>query len=303
MNVAASYQKNHSKSSANLTNALLKKIEQLSPGITVGEVNASFCRKLANKLKNELKHSSATSYLQLLRHILDFAVKKNYLKENNMPPTSKLLPPETTAFSNFLTKHDLEKLIATPCGCEVIKSAFLFACFTGLRISDIERLKWSDIQQACDDNWFVIINQKKTSREVRCPLTPQAVDILNSIKGRRRGLVFRMKSRPTVAKYLNSWAEEAGIGKKITFHTSRHTYATMLYEAGVELPTICKLCGHKSVSMTLRYTHFSDSLLTKNAIKLANYAPSTKNLLSDTKKIPHSKHIEIRYLLEQEKLS
>ena len=73
-------------------------------------------------------------------------------------------------------------------------------------------------------------------------------------------LVFaELPSRPTTNKILKQWVEKAGIDKKITYHTSRHTFGTMMMTVGADLYTTCKLMGHADVRTTQIYAKIVDS--------------------------------------------
>ena len=68
---------------------------------------------------------------------------------------------------------------------------------------------------------------------------------------------------------LCRWAIAAGVAKRITFHSARHTHATLLLSHGVDIHTVSKLLGHKHVVSTERYAHVTDKLKTKAINKLA----------------------------------
>jgi integrase len=73
--------------------------------------------------------------------------------------------------------------------------------------------------------------------------------------------VFRgVKYSAQTSNVLTRWALEALISKKITFHSARHTHATMLLTEGVDIYTVSKLLGHKRVKSTERYAHMVDRL-------------------------------------------
>jgi site-specific recombinase XerD len=72
-------------------------------------------------------------------------------------------------------------------------------------------------------------------------------------------------------RYVHAWAEDAGIANKnVTFHVSRHTYATMLLTFGVDLYTVSKLLGHTSIRHTQRYAKIVNSLKDDAISKLDN---------------------------------
>ena len=65
--------------------------------------------------------------------------------------------------------------------------------------------------------------------------------------------LFNLPTPPTIERVLGKWAADAGITKHITFHVSRHTFATILLTEGADLYTTSKLLGHTDISTTQIY--------------------------------------------------
>ena len=161
----------------------------------------------------------------------------------------------------FLTIEEVKLLIATECRNKTVKQAYLFSCYCGLRLSGMETLCWKDI--ICNDGRYMIATvQQKTSTPIYTPLSQNAVKWLPERKpdNNDETLVFaELPSRPTTNKILKQWVEKAGIDKKITYHTSRHTFGTMMMTVGADLYTTCKLMGHADVRTTQIYAKIVDS--------------------------------------------
>lgn len=125
----------------------------------------------------------------------------------------------------FLAIEKVKLLIATECRNMTVKQAYLFSCYCGLRLSDMETLRWKDI--ICNDGRYMIATvQQKTSTPIYTPLSQNAVKWLPERKADENDdtLVFaKLPSRPTTNKILKQWVEKAGIDKKITYHTTRHS--------------------------------------------------------------------------------
>ena len=144
---------------------------------------------------------------------------------------------------------------ASECRNKTVKQAYLFSCYCGLRLSDMETLCWKDI--ICNDGRYMIGKvQQKTSTPIYTPLSQSAVKWMPERKAddSDETLVFAtLPSRMTTNKILRQWVEKAGIDKKITYHTSRHTFGTMMMTVGADLYTTCKLMGHADVRTTQIY--------------------------------------------------
>ena len=238
--------------------------------IYINTINTKFCIEFTSYLINivKIKVNSAKTYLQKLHAILEDALYLDYIEANPMPPLNKLLPQYIAKEKEYLTVEEILKLQKATCQHEISKLAFLFACYTGLRLSDVETLKWDNIRK--QGNYQMIIKiQIKTNNEVRIPLSIHAIEILEYIKTRKyydKNIIFNMYSRSTTYKDLNELARNAKIEKHITFHVSRISFVTLSVSAGISIFVISKLCGHTNIKTTQIYTRMTD-MTYMNAIK------------------------------------
>ena len=148
-------------------------------------------------------------------------------------------------------------LIDTPCASEDVKKAFLFSCFCGLRISDVRALLWKDVIYE-NDKIHLELRQKKTEALLYLPLNKQAQCYLPANRGNVEECVFSLPSQSTISKILDRWAKDAGISKKVCYHMSRHTFATMELTMGADLYTTSLLMGHSNVQITQIYAKIID---------------------------------------------
>lgn len=158
---------------------------------------------------------------------------------------------------NFLTIDELRKLSATPFTDELSCRAFLFSCLTGLRWSDIVNLKWGDLR-LMDGKYRIVFTQKKTQQLEYLDISNQAVKILGT-PGDDAINVFEGITGVAQARInISAWVNVAGINKHITFHCGRHTFAVNMLSAGVDIYTLSKLLGHKSIETTQIYAKILD---------------------------------------------
>jgi integrase len=176
-------------------------------------------------------------------------------------------PPESQRV--YLTIDEVKRLVNTECKKEVYKRAFLFSCFCGLRISDIERLKWCDLSNE-NGQIRADIRQKKTDEPLYLPLSANAVKWLPE-RGNAADTdnIFQGLCGGVASHFVKDWAKGAGITKNVKFHTARHTFATMLLTKGADLYTTSKLLGHKDISTTQIYAKIIDQKKT-DAVNLLN---------------------------------
>lgn len=133
--------------------------------------------------------------------------------------------------------------------------AFLFCCFTGLRLSDMKKLAYSEIREG-----IIFSVMHKTQIIVPIPLISRAKLLIDK---KNTGNVFSTVSDQMLNKHLVKIAQIANLGKKITFHCSRHSFATISLDLGITQNTIQKILGHTNVKTTEIYTHYSINLLKK----------------------------------------
>ena len=158
----------------------------------------------------------------------------------------------------YLTIDEVRAMAKTPCSNTAVKSAYLFSVYSGLRISDIERLTWGNIETDGEHTRLNIV-QKKTKNPLYLPLSKEALKCLPNRGGAAANeRVFHLPTRAYIAKVLRQWAAAAGIQKHVTFHTARHTNATMLLTLGADLYTVSKLLGHTEVRTTQIYAKIVD---------------------------------------------
>ena len=177
----------------------------------------------------------------------------------------------------FLTEEELKRLIQTPCSKEIVKRSFLFCCFTGLRISDVRELTWKKVifeEQGVHINY----RQKKTKIENYVPLSENAISVLPPKDDKSDSdLVFTLPPETTIRKTLKEWMTNAKIDKHITFHSSRHTCATLLLNSGVDIYTVKEILGHTDIGTTMKYTKVIDKTKRIAVNKIPNLYSTKEN--------------------------
>lgn len=197
------------------------------------------------------------NYYSMLNCALNAAVREDLLRDNpfnKIDKRDKIKEPESKR--EYLTIDEVRLLMNTPYPKESltdIKNAYLFSCFCGLRISDIMALRWKNI--VCDRGAYSLeIVMQKTKDPIYVPLSEQALKWMPE-RGDKTAedKVFAIPRVEYVNPGLAKWAEQAGLKKHVTFHTARHTFATMMLTLGADLYTVSKLLGHSDVKVTQVY--------------------------------------------------
>ena len=215
-------------------------------------LSTAISRTSGKTLKTSSQHNIYTS----LKTIVHQAIKDDLLTTD---PTKSIDPPRMILpHKEFLTEEELKRLIQTPCSKEIVKRSFLFCCFTGLRISAVRELTWKKVifeEQGVHINY----RQKKTKIENYVPLSENAISVLPPKDDKSDSdPVFLLPQETTIRKTLKEWMTNAKIDKHITFHSSRHTCATLLLNSGVDIYTVKEILGHTDIGTTMKYTKVID---------------------------------------------
>lgn len=158
----------------------------------------------------------------------------------------------------YLTMDELRLLSVTGCRQAVVRRAFLFSCLTGLRFSDIQRLRWGDVEGGRDGFTRLIFRQKKTHGQEYLDITAQAVELMGERQDAACNVFPGIELNTLVNRHIARWVRDAGIGKHITFHCARHTFAVMMLDLGTDIYTVSKLLGHRELSTTQVYAKILD---------------------------------------------
>ena len=212
-----------------------------------------FCRHLKD---SGLSQGTIHMYFANLNTVFNNAYRADRMNENpigRIERSQRPKRPETER--EYLTLEEVRKLVDAPCAVEEAKRAFLFSCFTGLRISDVRALRWEKIR-ATDKGYQVQATMIKTGGLIYVPLSANALSVLGPMKA--SGEVFDLPYQAQLNWIIGKWAKSAGISKHISFHTSRHTNATLLISYGADLYTVKSLLGHKDIETTQIYAKIID---------------------------------------------
>lgn len=206
--------------------------------------------------KQRLSANTAHSYFNRIRHAISIAYERNLI-ERNPANLVRSVPTEGTR-RELLTMEELKSMVETPCESVVLKDIFFFSVLTGLRWSDAYNPCWEHVKGNDIDGWYLQFKQGKTKDYLVLPLTRQAREMVGEAKALLERVFQNVKYSAQTSRLLSRWALRAGIPKKITFHSARHTHATLLLAKGVDIYTVSKLLGHRRLKSTELYAHLTD---------------------------------------------
>jgi len=213
--------------------------------LTLQQIDKQFCIKFTDYIQTIGK--SAKFYLAAFKHILTRAADEEII--HDIPYLRKLTIKYKPTSSDYLTWEEILKINATPYKHAEYKNAFLFACNTGLRYVDLHQLTFNDIHDG-----ILSITQQKTKEPLRIKLSQSALKIVETQKAKNTTKIFEIASFDMWRRNVKSLCKAAGITKRITGHSARHTFATLCVTLGHDIYVISKLLGHTSVKETQRYS-------------------------------------------------
>ncbi len=232
--------------------------------------------------KREYAASTINRYLCRLSRLMFRAVSRRIIRCN---------PFENTKYEKekkkirFLQKSEVMKLMAMRINdreAELARLMFVFSCFTGMAIADMESLEYSHIQTAADGRKYIRKERQKTKVEFIVPLHPIAEAIISHcrnaqarnkeqqmVKEKGDSLVFQPHcSRSVMGKNLCIVGKACGIRQRLSYHVARHTFGTMSLSVGIPIESIAKMIGHTSISSTQIYAQVTDNKISEDMDRL-----------------------------------
>lgn len=213
--------------------------------------------------------NTIAKHLSHLRVYVNAAIMHGLMTEEENPFHKRRISHRPFNHTH-LTPFELEKLerLILPPDQQHLQhtlDAFLFCCYTGLRYSDFVQLTATNIQHGATHTWINTESQK-TGANISLPIDllfdGKALALLQRYDS-RTDVFFGLAPNSTVDKRLQSIARLAGIRKHFSFHSARHTNATLLLMQGVNVTTVQRLLGHKNVKTTMNYCEVINQTIIK----------------------------------------
>ncbi len=245
----------------------LKHLKSFAPELRFKDLTYQFLVDFENYLISISQHrNTIAKHMKQLKRYINLAVGQGLIDIRYHPFTNYKIQTEETVKA-YLAPEELESIEQLPLhschGLSRCRDIFLFSCYTGLRFSDIVRLRKANFQKI-DNIWWLVFSTQKTEIIVRLPLSllsqGKALPIFRKYRHNKCGTLFALSenSNSNVNKLLKVLARMARIDKRISFHTARHTFATLLLYRGAQITTVQRLLGHKSIRTTEIYSAIMD---------------------------------------------
>ena len=232
--------------------------------------------------KHEYAASTINRYLCWLSRLIFRAVSRRIIRCN---PFENAKYEKEEKKIRFLQKGDVMKLMAMRMNdreAELARLMFVFSCFIGMAIADMENLEYRHIQTSADGQRYIRKERQKIKVEFIVPLHPIAEAIINycrkeqagneeqqTVKEKGDSLVFQPHcSRSVMGKNLSIVGKACGIRQRLSYHVARHTFGTMSLSAGIPIESIAKMMGHASISSTQIYAQVTDNKISEDMDRL-----------------------------------
>jgi integrase len=215
------------------------------------------------RIERKLKPSSANGVIIQLLSAAKTALHRNLISR---PPFFGYKLERPVFKSRTLTADEFARLISTNISdtrINFIRDLFVFSCFTGISHIDLKNLMWKEIVTEEDGSRWISKSRQKTG----IPFNVKLLDIPLQIIEKYRGLanenfVFPVPNLVSINLILKKIARFCEIEKTLTFHISRHTFATQIcLSQGVSIESVSRMLGHTDIATTQRYAHVNNEKL------------------------------------------
>ncbi|WP_455097829.1 tyrosine-type recombinase/integrase [Prevotella jejuni] len=234
--------------------------------------------------KRGLKASIVNTNLCWLSRLMFRAVSSRIIRCN---PFENAKYEKEEKKIRFLQKSDVAKLMSMTMNdreAELARLMFVFSCFTGMAIADMENLEYRHIQTAAGGQNYIRKERQKTKVEFVVPLHPIAEVIIKHCKAKQKrsrgeqsmkekdetetrtdNLVFPCDcSRSIMSAKLSIVGRACGIRERLSYHVARHTFGTMSLSAGIPIESIAKMMGHASIASAQIYAQVTDNKISED---------------------------------------
>ncbi|MFO8067082.1 MAG: site-specific integrase, partial [Bacteroidales bacterium] len=235
----------------------IEKIREFQSEINLGDLDYDFIKKYEVFLITIRNNgpSTVSKSMTFLKLMINEAIKDGRFKGLNPFIHYKIQRHESKR--EFLDEDEVEKLEKLYAkntlskGQQNVLTYFLFCCYTGIRYGDVKDLKLSDIHEDKKGR-YISISTEKTDKAINVPLIPKAKALIPEglLQNQK---VFNVYTDQPTNRYLKKIATIAGINKNISFHVSRHTFATLSGVYGIPVEIVRDLLGHSDIKTTLIY--------------------------------------------------
>ena len=249
--------------------------------IALKELAPAFITDFELFLRTEKNHCTNTiwSYMMPFKRIIYMSINNGWLQRD--PFYAYSITKEETK-RGFLSKEEIKMLIEGSFkkkSYELIRDLFIFCCFTGLSWTDMANLTKENLQTSFDGHLWIKTNRQKTGTETSLRLLEVPLRIIKKYEGCcEDGKLLPVPCYPNCKNGIKVIAKKCGIEKNVTWHMSRHSFATTVCLSNdMPIETLSKMLGHRSIRTTQIYAKITAEKVSNDMEKLSQaLAPMEK---------------------------
>jgi putative bacteriophage integrase len=254
--------------------------------IALKELAPAFITDFELFLRTEKNHCTNTvwSYMMPFRRIIYMAINNGWLQRD--PFYEYSITKEETK-RGFLTKEEITQLINGTFkkkSYELIRDLFIFCTFTGLSWTDMEHLTKDNLEISFDGHLWIKTNRQKTGTESNIRLLEVAKHIIDKYEGMaENGRLLPVPCYYNCKNGIKVIAKRCGIDKNVTWHMSRHSYATTICLSNdMPIETLSKMLGHRSIRTTQIYAKITAEKVSRDMEKLSKHLEQMESFICQT---------------------
>ena len=251
--------------------------------IALKELAPAFITDFELFLRTEKNHCTNTiwSYMMPFKRIIYMSINNGWLQRD--PFYAYSITKEETK-RGFLSKEEIKMLIEGSFkkkSYELIRDLFIFCCFTGLSWTDMANLTKENLQTSFDGHLWIKTNRQKTGTETSLRLLEVPLRIIKKYEGcSENGKLLPVPCYPNCKNGIKVIAKKCGIEKNVTWHMSRHSFATTVCLSNdMPIETLSKMLGHRSIRTTQIYAKITAEKVSNNMEKLSQALSSMENFI------------------------
>lgn len=235
------------------------KYKNKSSEMLLTDINYSFATEYEFYLKTirNNSHNTSLKYIKNLKAVINFAVKNEWLTNNPLDRYQVKLEKIDKAFLTQKELNAIETKKIVNSRINEVKDIFVFCCYTGLAFADVAKLNNKDIIIGINGERQISIRRTKTDVTANIPLLSKASAILKKYESNEFCIynekLLPVKSNQKHNAYLKEIGDLCDITKKLTTHTARHTFATLMLTKGASIETVSSMLGHTNIKTTQIY--------------------------------------------------
>ncbi|UEG49361.1 site-specific integrase [Ferruginibacter lapsinanis] len=246
------------------------KIDDLFPH----DLNYSFATDYEFYLKTtrSCSHNTSLKYIKNLKAVINFAVRQEWIKNN---PIERYRGKLERIDKEFLTEKELnviENKILPNERLNEVRDVFIFCCYTGLSYSDSVKLSKQNIVLGINGGKQINIKRTKTDILANIPLLSKAWEIIEKYKDNEfcqyNDRLLPTKTNQKQNAYLKEIANLCECNKKLTTHTARHTFATLMLTKGASIESVSSMLGHTNIRTTQIYGKIIEEKVSNEMVKI-----------------------------------